>query len=191
MEKLIQWTACNQDWITLVIAVFGAVLSAWNWIEKHLENRKRVAVEVKNVFCFGPEAETGGYTEVLHLYIINKSRESITLSQLQMSCDAKSNQFGEYRMELHSRSNKRGRVEVVRRRWFSDTFPVKLEGLGYAHLLLASTGDARCIEQGKKCRMRIDSNKGKICKEITCEFSEWDLLPLCKEPNLAAEALLQ
>lgn len=51
MEKLIQWAACNQDWITLVIAVFGAVLSAWNWIEKHLENRKRVAVEVKNVFA--------------------------------------------------------------------------------------------------------------------------------------------
>ena len=86
---------------------------------------------------------------------------------------------------------KKGSVEVIRRRWFSDTFPVKLEGLGYVHLLLASTGDVRCIEQGKKCLMRIDSNKGKIRKEITCAFSEWDLLPLCKEPSLTVEALLQ
>nr|DAG18568.1 MAG TPA: hypothetical protein [Caudoviricetes sp.] len=191
MDKIIQWVTCNQDWITPAIAVFGAVLSAWNWLERHLENRKRVVVEVKNVFCFGPEAKTGGYTEVLHLYIINKSREPITLSQLQMSCDAQINRFGEYRMELHSQSNKKGSVEVIRRRWFSDTFPVKLEGLGYVHLLLASTGDVRCIEQGKKCLMRIDSNKGKIRKEITCAFSEWDLLPLCKEPSLTVEALLQ
>ena len=145
MDKIIQWVTCNQDWITSAIAVFGAVLSAWNWLERHLENRKRVVIEVKNVFCFGPEAKTGGYAEVLHLYIINKSREPITLSQLQMSCDAQINRFGEYRMELHSQSNKKGSVEVIRRRWFSDTFPVKLEGLGYVHLLLASTGDVRCI----------------------------------------------
>lgn len=130
MDKIIQWVTCNQDWITPAIAVFGAVLSAWNWLERHLENRKRVVIEVKNVFCFGPEAKTGGYTEVLHLYIINKSREPITLSQLQMSCDAQINRFGEYRMELHSQSNKKGSVEVIRRRWFSDTFPVKLEGWG-------------------------------------------------------------
>lgn len=191
MKEFMQWAVCNQSWITLGIAIFGAALSTWNWIEKHLENRKRVVVEMKNVFCFGPEAKTGGYTEVLHLYIINKSREPITLSQLQMSCDAKSNRFGEYRMELHNRSNKKGSVEVTRRRWFSDTFPVKLEGLGYAHLLLSSTGDARCIEQGKKYLILIDSNKGKIRKEVTCTFSEWDLLPLCKEPSFTAEALLQ
>lgn len=66
MDKIIQWVTCNQDWITPAIAVFGAVLSAWNWLERHLENRKRVVIEVKNVFCFGPEAKTGGYTEVLH-----------------------------------------------------------------------------------------------------------------------------
>ena len=191
MEKILQWIADRKDWVTLGIAVFGAMLSMWNWLEKHLENRKRVTVEVKNVFCFGPDPKTGGYTEVLHLYILNKSREPITLSQLQVRCNAKSNRFGEYRIELHNRSNKKGSVEVIRRRWFSDTFPVKLEGLGYAHLLLASTGDARCIEEGKKCLMLIDSNKGKIRKEVTCTFSEWDLLPLCKEPSFEAEALLQ
>lgn len=75
-DKIVEWMN-NRENVTFLLAVFGSVLSAWNWVEKHFENRKRIKIEIKDVFCFGPDPSNGGYTEALNLCIMNKSREAI------------------------------------------------------------------------------------------------------------------
>lgn len=188
-DKIVEWLN-NRENVTFLLAVFGSVLSAWNWVEKHFENRKRIKNEIKDVFCFGPDPSNGGYTEALNLYIMNKSREAIALSGMKVICGSRYNRFGEYRIELHNRSNRENGKEVIRLRWFSDIFPVKIEGLGCAHLLVASTGDLKCIESGKDCQIVLYSNKGKIYSKFSAVISDQELLSQCREPSSQTEALL-
>lgn len=188
MDELTKWLH-NRENITFLLAVFGSALSAWNWIEKHLENRKRLKVKIKNAFCFGPDIQNEGYTEVLNMDFINKSREPIVISGLKISCQRNFNMFGERRLELCCQSDKINGKEVTRLKWFSDIFPVKIEGLGCAHVLVASTGDSKCIIPEKIYTVTVYTNKGKIYLRFLGELSNQEILSQCREPTTQSEAL--
>lgn len=87
-------------------------------------------------------------------------------------------------------SKKRGNKEISRSEWYSGTFPVKLEGLGFEHMILSSTGIERHIEENKPYTLKVFSNKGTVTKTFTSGFSNVDMLSQCQEPNSHTEALV-
>ena len=186
--KMFEWLNVRDN-VTFLIAVASFVLSIWNFVSDKLKNRKKLEIIVQNVFCMGPSREKE-YTEVLNLHIINKSREAITLSGLELKVEKQTCQFGEYRLKLLTNSRKVGNKEVSRSEWYSDIFPIKVEGMGYAHIVLASTGTEKHIQEGEPYRLKIFSNKGIVRKKVTSYFSSAELLSQCREPDLHTEALV-
>ena len=189
-NKMIEWLNVRDN-VTFLIAVASFALSIWNFFSDWIKNRKNISVKIKNVFSFGPDSD-GDYTEVLNICIVNKSREGIVLTGFEVSCAEKTNRYGEYRYELKkcSEGNKTLHRETSRSRWFSDLIPAKIEGLGYVHLLVASTGSLKCIEENQECHFVISTNKGKIRGSFTSDFSNAGMLSQCREPDLYTEGLL-
>lgn len=128
-NKMVEWLNVRDN-VTFLIAVASFALSIWNFASDKIKNRKNLIVVVQNVFCLGPSPEKE-YTEVLNICFINKSREAITLSRLELSSELGECVFGEYRLKLRTNSRKHGNKEVSRSEWYSDIFPIKVEGLGY------------------------------------------------------------
>ena len=190
LDNVLKWINENRDNVTLGLAAFGSVLSVLNLFRDWRKHRKNVSVTIQNIFNFGPDPDNGRYTEVLNISIVNRSREAITISGLKIKCEDRQNRFGEYRLQLHRHSNKHSDRETSRMRWFSDVLPVKVEGLGCVRLLVASTGDARSLENGRWYVATLFSSKGRIFKIGKCEFSDAEMLAHCKEPTTVTEALL-
>lgn len=186
-NKMIEWLNV-QDNVTFLIAVASFGLSIWNFVSDKLKNRKKLEIVVQNVFCMGPSPEME-YTEILNLTVINKSREAITLSGLEIKTGTLIGRFGEYRFNLHEHSHKINNREVSRSVWYADVFPIKIEGLGYSHVLLASTGEGKYIHEGEPYTMTIFTNKGPVTKEFVSCFSSGQLLSQCRAPDLQTEAL--
>lgn len=186
--KIVEWLNSREN-VTFLIAVASFLLSGWNFVSDKLENRKKLDVTVCNVFCLGPSLEKE-YTEVLNLMVVNKSREAITLSGFAIKTENQTCQFGEYRLKLLTHSHKIGNKEVSRSEWYSDVFPIKIEGLGCAHMLLSSTGAEKHIQVDKPYRITISSNKGIIKKTVTSDFSSAAQLLQCRAPDLQVEELV-
>lgn len=186
--KIIEWLNVRDN-VTFLIAVASFGLSIWNFVSDKLENRKKLDVTVRDVFCLGPSREKE-YTEVLNLMVVNKSREAITLSGLAIETENQTYQFGEHRLKLLTHSHKIGNKEVSRSEWYSDVFPIKIEGLGCAHMLLSSTGAEKHIQADKPYRITISSNKGIVEKTVTSDFSSAAQLLQCRAPDLQVEALV-
>lgn len=186
-SRIVEWFACREN-VTFFIAVSGFLISVWNFTESRIKNRKSISITVRNVFVFGPSPE-GEYTEVLNITFENKSREAITLSRLRLICGGCTGEYGEFREKLVEQSHKVGTKETSRSIWFSDVLPVKLEGLGCAHLLICSSGGQRCITDGEKCQIELFTNKGIIKSDFTAHFSDVKLLLRCRVPNSEVQAL--
>ena len=66
----------NWQIITGAVAVYGALLSTWNAVAKHLENKARIKVKMSGGFeTFGPEI---GPASIL-VTAINKGQQAVTL----------------------------------------------------------------------------------------------------------------
>lgn len=178
----------NRDNVTFVIAIAGFALSVWNFMENILKNRKNLKITVRNVFLLGPDKDQR-YSEILDISFENKSREAIVLSRLSIRCGNRQNSFAEYRVKLLELSHSTNRKETSRTIWYSDIFPHKIEGLGCAHFLLASVGDQSSMESGAPCFLTLYTNKGKIRMRFFCSFSNPELLPKCREPNIDIQEL--
>lgn len=186
-NEIIAWMKVREN-VTFLIAVASFGLSVWNFVSDKFRNRKKLEIVVCDVFCLGPSPEQE-YTEVLNLNIINKSREAITLSGIEVSAKNQICRFGEYRLKLIVNSQKIGGKEVGRSEWNADVFPIKIEGMGYAHMLLASTGSKKYIQAGEPYKMKLFSNKGTITKVVTSDFSSVARLSQCRAPDSHTEAL--
>lgn len=185
--KMIEWLNVRDN-VTFLIAIASFGLSIWNFVSDKLKKRKKLEIVVQNVFCMGPSPEME-YTEILNLTVVNKSREAITLSGLEIETENQTGRFGEYRFKLQKHSDKINNREVSRSVWYSDTFPIKIEGLGYSHVLLASTGERKYIHEDEPYRMTIFTNKGTVTKKFVSCFSSDRLLSQCRVPDSQAEAL--
>ncbi len=186
-NKMVEWLNVRDN-VTFLIAVASFALSIWNFASDKIKNRKNFIVEVQNVFCLGPSPEKE-YTEVLNICFINKSREAITLSRLELSSELGECVFGEYCLKLLTNNRKHGNKEVSRSEWYSDIFPVKVEGLGYEHMVLSSTGSTKHIAENAPYKLKVFSNKGIITKTFTSDFSNAGMLSQCREPDSHTEAL--
>lgn len=186
-NKIVEWLNVRDN-VTFLIAVASFALSIWNFASDKIKNRKNLIVEVQNVFCMGPSPEKE-YTEVLNICFINKSREAITLSRLELSSELGECAFGEYRLKLLTNSRKHGIKELSRSEWYSDIFPIKVEGLGYEHMVLSSTGSTKHIAENAPYKLKVFSNKGIITKTFTSDFSNAGMLSQCREPDSHTEAL--
>ena len=187
LKSITEWITTREN-VTLLIAVAGLVLSLWNTTEAHFKNRKNVQISIQDVFRAGPDPK-GMYAEILNLTFINKSREAITLSGLSVECDGKTHQFGEYRQMLLENRHSVGKIETSRSTWFSDTFPQKIEGLGYVHMILSATAKEFCIEPQKTYVLTLYTNKGKIKKDFTSDIADLYKLSDCRAPDWHTEAL--
>lgn len=187
-DKIVEWLNSREN-VTFLIAIASFGLSIWNFLSDKIKNRKNIEIEIQNVFCFGPSPDKK-YTEALNIRFINRSRESITLSGLELSSGAGECRFGEYRLKLLMNSQKRGNKEISRSEWYSDTFPVKLEGLGFEHMILSSTSTERHIVENKPYTLKVFSNKGTVIRTFTSGFSNVDMLSRCREPDSHTEALV-
>ncbi len=67
--------------------------------------------------------------------------------------------------------------------------PVKVEGLGYEHMVLSSTGSTKHIAENAPYKLKVFSNKGIITKTFTSDFSNAGMLSQCREPDSHTEAL--
>lgn len=186
-NKIVEWLNVRDN-VTFLIAVASFALSIWNFASDKIKNRRNLIVEVQNVFCMGPSPEKE-YTEVLNICFINKSREAITLSRLELSSELGKCAFGEYRLKLLTNSWKHGIKELSRSEWYSDIFPIKVEGLGYEHMVLSSTGSTKHIAENAPYKLKVFSNKGIITKTFTSDFSNAGMLSQCREPDSHTEAL--
>ena len=186
-NQVSNWVSSREN-VTFLIAISGFLLSVWNFAESKIKNRRALLVMVRNVFVLGPNPE-GEYLEVLNIAFVNKSREAIALSRLRIACGDSTGVYGELREKLIEHSHKVRTKETSRSTWFSDVFPVKLEGLDCANLLICSSGGQRCIEDGKKCQIELFTNKGIIRSDFIAHFSGVELLWQCREPNSEVQAL--
>ena len=186
-NKMIEWLNVRDN-VTFLIAVASFALSIWNFASDKIKNRKNLMIKVQKAFRFEMTPDNG-YTEVLNVVVINKSREAITLSGMKLLTQSGNFRFGIDRRELVSISNKSGNKEISRSTWYSDVFPVKIEGLGYAQLLLSSTNKENGIQENEPYVLELFSNKGKVRKTFTSDFSSAESLSQCRAPDLHTEAL--
>ena len=183
-DKLVEWTASEafRDDATLLIAVLGFVLSLWNFISDKVKNWKNLKICVQNLFICGPSPKNE-YCNVLNISFINKSRESITLSNLELRSKTERYKFGEYTLWVSENYQHIGTKEVSRSEWFSDVFPVTVSGLGYAHMILSSTSVNTYILANKPYTLVLSTNKGRIKKRFFSDYSNGELLSECREPS--------
>lgn len=187
LKNVIDWIS-NRDNATLAIALAGLALSLLNIATACIKNRKSMEILVHDVFRSGPNYE-GTYSEILNVTFVNKSREAITLSGLTIECDEKIQRFGEYRQMLLENRSSTNKVETSCSTWFSDILPQKVEGLGYAHALLLSTGKDICIKQQCPYVLTLYTNKGKIVRTFTNDIADINKLSECRAPDWHTEAL--
>lgn len=188
IDKTVEWLN-NRENVTFLVAIASFGLSIWNFLSDKIKNRKNLEIEVQNVFCFGPSPDKK-FTETLNIRFINKSREAITLSGLELSSEIGECRFGEYRLKLLTNSQKRGNKEISRSEWYSDTFPVKIEGLGFEHMILSSTSTKKRIVENRPYKLTVFSNKGTVTRTFTSAFSNAGMLSQCQEPDSHTEALV-
>lgn len=183
-DKLVEWTVAEdfRDNATLLIAVFGFVLSLWNFISDKVKNWKNLKICVQDLFICGPSPKNE-YVNVLNISFINKSREPITLSGLELKSADEDYKFGEYRLRVSEGCRSIGSVEVSRCELFSDIFPVTVPGLGYAHMILSSTSINTRVLENKPYTLVLSSNKGRIKKRFLSDYSNGELLLECREPS--------
>lgn len=177
----------NRENTTFFIAVCSFLLSVLNFAETRMKNRKSLSVKIHNTFSLGP-TQDATYCEILNISFENKSREAIVLSRMQITCGPCTRMYGEFREKLLEHSRKKGNKEISRSIWFSDTFPLKIEGLGCAHCLIYASGKAPCIADGKTCYIKLSTNKGIIRKKFTASLSNLELLSKCRAPSSEVQA---
>lgn len=171
----------TKDNITLVIAILGFLLSFYTIVERYIQNRKHLEIHISYVFRIGNEPKA---TEILNIQIINKSREAITVSRMQVICENRVDGFGNFRKKLLTITNRSGNEITERNNWTSDILPIKIEGLGFFSGLLVSDKNNFVLTPKKKCKLILYTNKGKIISDYL--FSEFDsnkLISECKSPD--------
>lgn len=183
-NKIIEWVGSEafHDDATLIIACFAFVLSLWNALWDLYKNHKNLKINVQNLFICGP-GPNGEYVNVLNIKFVNKSREPITLSGLELNTSDERYKFGEYRLRVFEGHRRVGSTEVSRYELFSDVFPVTVPGLGCAHMLLSSTSIHTRILSNKPYKLVLSTNKGRIRKRFLSGYSNGELLSECREPS--------
>lgn len=174
------WLSVRQN-VTLLIACASFFLSVWNCLHDYWRNRRNLSCNIENIFCILPPS--GNCTEVLSITIANRSKEAITISQVILSCQEKQATFGKYRNMLIKNSSKVGSEIINSKTWYSDTLPIKIEGLGCSRVLLSSVNTCQTIIDGSPCIAKIFTNKGCLQFPFTAKLTNPASLTKCREPN--------
>ena len=156
-----------------VIAVVGFLFSVYNFIIDFSRNRKNLTIDISNVFIEDDRI-------ICNMHIINNSRAPITVSKLKIYNEKSDVIIGTLRCSLLD--NRRHKNDVTSRRevWYSDTFPVKVEGLGFHSGLFVSLPMNTTFEENTTYNILVHTNRGIVkskfdFKEFTAylELSEY------------------
>jgi hypothetical protein len=142
----------NWTIVTGIVAVYGALLSTWNAVAKHLENKARIKVKLSLGFeTFGPET---GPTSIL-VTALNEGQQAVTLvsAGLRLPGNKTTHQFGPSGTAKFPHQLQRGQstyiavptrdvAEALKREGFSGTINVK----GYFRDALDKTYKSKAFE---------------------------------------------
>ena len=183
-NEILDWL-CNQNNITFVIAVLGFAMSVYNFTESLLRKRRKVRVDFAHVFrAEGRER----CVDMLHMKVYNLSGREIVTSRITVENSHCSGGFGAYRRQLlrSARTITRSSGELERKEmvWMSDHLPVKIEGGGFANLILMADTDGQFIALKAPNVVKLHTPSGVVKKKLTIsDFSEKGLLGECRAPD--------
>lgn len=169
------------DWVTFGIALLGFGLSVYNFIKEIAKNRVSLDFMVQDIFHFSDSIQC---SEIINLKVFNNSESAITLSKIEISCEDKSNIYGEYRKEMLQITSRKGKEVTGVFKWHSDILPVYIDGRSYASMMLTSTIPIETLKRKTKCRLSVHTNRGLVEKDFTfTDFSSEKLLSECRAPD--------
>lgn len=167
--------------ITFVIAVIGFVISIYNFVYSLIQNHTRIKISVPHVFHI--ESPRRNF-EMLHIQILNLSKNPVVISKISVKNTKYTGSFGAYRRELFSKTIRSNGIVVEQKKWFSDQFPVKIEGGSCVNLLLAVDKEMPAFAEGEQNVLKVHTAQRVIrYKLFLSSFSEKELLEECREPN--------
>lgn len=172
---------CTKENITFLIAVVGFVISLYNFFSALRQNRIRLSIDFSHVFRLGRGDKC---LDALHVKIINRSYRPVIISRLTLSNPNGVRTFGSFRREV-LRIEHRQNGEIYQRDiWMSDILPIKLEGNGYADLLLLSDEIGCFVTLDSENVVSLCTPQKTIrCKPIIRNFCDAKILSECREPN--------
>lgn len=172
---------CTKENITFLIAVVGFVVSLYNFFAALRQNRIRLSIDIAHVFRIGYGNKC---PEALHVKIINLSYRPVIISRLTVSNTAGIRTFGRFRREVLRIEHQRNGEIYQRDIWMSDTLPIKLEGNGYADLLLLADETGWFVSPDSENVVSVCTPQKTIrCKPLIQNFSDAKTLSECREPN--------
>ena len=169
------------DFALGIIAIFGFVLSIYNFVYEIVKSRKRLKMLFNHVFRFG---NPGRCTEVIHISIINNSTKAICITGMTVFCRTQSNRFGEFKkILLTHESYSRNQIKYTKT-WTANSFPTKIDPGDVFCGLIASSSIYPVLDPGEPCYVVLKTNRGpdKLKVSFTA-FSDAEQLQLCREPD--------
>lgn len=184
LKEIYEWLS-DRDNVTFIIAVVGFAMSIYNFIESWLHKRTKVAVEFAHVFRVEGQ---GRCVDILHLKIYNLSSREIVISRISVKNNSGNGEFGAYRRQLlrsaKTLTRSSGEIDLEAVTWMSDYLPVKVEGGGFANLLLMADADGRIIGLNEPNIVILHTPSNTVRKKLTIsDFSERGLLGECRAPD--------
>lgn len=180
LHLVFQWI-CTKENITFLIAVVGFVISLYNFFAALRQNRIRLSIDIAHVFRIG---HCDKCPEALHVKIINLSYRPVIISRLTVSNTAGIRTFGSFRREVLRIEHQRNGEIYQRDIWMSDTLPIKLEGNGYADLLLLADETGWFVMPDSENVVSVCTPQKTIrCKRLIQNSSDAKTLSECREPS--------